>query len=694
MLGPGNDIYERERLFRQIAESTQEVFWIRNNDRMLYCNPAYEKVFGRQVAQIYDNPSDFLEAVHPDDLNKVITAFQTFKSEQELFDEVFRVVHPDGEVRWIHARADFIESEDGDIERSTGTATDITSTVQFEQRLRARERDLEEAQRIAHLGNWVSDFEQDVIHWSDEVFRIFGYPPQCWQPTERAFMEAVHPDDRASVREAIDASIRNPDVPYDVEHRIVRPSGQVRHVSQKGAIRVNQQGHPISMIGTVLDITERKLAELEAERLAFFDDLTGLPNRQLFRNRLNRAFAYCRRHGQCGALLLLDVERFKLVNDQYGTAFGDRVLKHLAKMFDDHTGDGDTVGRLGDDEFVILLENAGPDIERATGRVDEYAHQIAATVQDPLEVEGRQVRLTLNIGIALFCGHESSGDSVMGEADIALLRAKSEPTSTISFFQEAFHNQLRHRMSLEKQLRTAIEKEEFFLLYQPQVDDLGKVVGAEALVRWQHPQRGLLTPGQFIDMAEETGLIVPLGQWVFHLACLTLAKWSANPARSGLTISVNVSPKQFKDPNLLSQLDAAIKITGANPNRLEIEITESILIEDLEFVLGVMNAIRQRGIGLAVDDFGIGYSSLSYLKHLPLTHLKIDQSFVRAIDTSRKDLAITETIIALGDRLSLMVTAEGVETLRQMEQLKAIGCYRFQGYLHGYPVQEEDFNSG
>jgi diguanylate cyclase (GGDEF)-like protein len=440
------------------------------------------------------------------------------------------------------------------------------------------------------------------------------------------------------------------------------------------------------------DIAEREKAEAKVNELAFFDPLTGLPNRRLLLDRLKQTMTTSLRTGTHAALLLIDLDRFKTLNDTLGHDMGDMLLKHVAQRLTACIRAGDTVARLGGDEFVLVLTNLSVSEREAANQTEVAGEKILAVLRQPYMLKEVSYRSTPSIGATLFNGLQTDVDGLLRQADLAMYRSKDAGRDAMRFFDPEMEEAVLKRASLESDLREAIQEQQFLLHYQAQVAD-GRLTGAEVLVRWQHPRRDLMSPADFIPLAEETGLIMPLGLWVLEAACARLAAWATEPAMAHLTIAVNVSAQQFRQGDFVEKVLAVINATGVNPQRLKLELTESVLVQDVESIIGKMYMLRSKGVGFALDDFGTGYSSLTYLRRLPLDQLKIDQSFVRDLLVNPNDAAIARTIIALAQSLGLGVIAEGVETEKQCEFLAASGCHAYQGYLFGRPLPVESFET-
>jgi diguanylate cyclase (GGDEF)-like protein/PAS domain S-box-containing protein len=446
-------------------------------------------------------------------------------------------------------------------------------------------------------------------------------------------------------------------------------------------------------VGTHQDITDRKVAEERIAELAFFDPLTNLPNRTLLKDRIKQAMTTGKRQNTFGALLLLDLDQFKTLNDTLGHEKGDQLLRQVGTRLLISVREGDTIARLGGDEFVVLLPNINENAEVAAKQTEFVGNKILAVLTDPYQLDDTEYLGTSSIGATIFRGDETSIDDVLKQADLAMYKSKSSGRNALYFFDQAMQTVVMERVSLEAALRNALHEKQFLLHYQAQVIDGGHVTGAEVLVRWQHPQRGMVSPAEFIPLAEETGLILPLGLWVLETACAQLYLWSTQADMVHLTLAVNVSAHQFRLPNFVDQVLRILQKSGANPHRLKLELTESLLVDNVQDIIEKMTLLKAHGVRFSLDDFGTGYSSLSYLKRLPLYQLKIDQSFVRDILVDANDAAIATTIIALAKSLGLEVIAEGVETESQRDFLSSSGCQAYQGYFFSRPLPLDGFNA-
>jgi len=444
-------------------------------------------------------------------------------------------------------------------------------------------------------------------------------------------------------------------------------------------------------IGIYSNASDPREAERKIVELAYYDPLTNLPNRRLLLDRLNQARIVATRNQVFGAILLVDIDRFKLINDTRGHDVGDQVLMAVAQSLRNNLREMDTAARLGGDEFIVLIPDLGSDAENAMNALKMIADKLHTSISEPVNLNGITQSTPSSIGITLF-SHKTQGiNELLKEADLALYQAKAAGRNAIRFFDDEMHTQFVEKTNLEASLRRALDKDELSLAYQPQVDQLGKIIGAEALLRWESNGSDAISPDVFIPIAEEGGLIVPIGEWALKSACSQLVSWANSASTSDLVLSVNISAKQFRRPNFVEMVESTLKDSGANPNLLKLELTESLLLQDVDVVIATMSTLRKIGVKFSIDDFGTGYSSLSYIKRLPLDEIKIDKSFVLDISWDEGDRAIIRSILSLANTLKLRVIAEGVETIEQRNYLFAEGCRFYQGYLYGRPLSDENF---
>jgi len=544
--------------------------------------------------------------------------------------------------------------------------------VRAAEALRASEERLRYGLRAANAGAWDWDPATNSNVWSDEAWRLYGLEPHSCEPTFAVWQDTIHPDDRRQVIRSVSEAVATGSE-FSVEWR-TREAGDAQRwlMSRGGPMR-----HPDLVTerytGVVIDITDRKRSEQKIGYLALHDTLTGLPNRAAFNERLGAAIAKADETGTSVALLCLDLNRFKEVNDVFGHLAGDELLRQVSQRFKT-VSQGAQIARVGGDEFICIVTGKSlPD------RAWKLAERLRGAVAAPFDIDGRQIHISIGIGAALYPDH-GDVEAVLANADAALYRAKAPGGGNICFFDSGLDTRLRERRALLQDLENAVERNELLLHYQPQAAADGEIFGFEALLRWRHPQRGLVAPGEFVPVAEESGTIVPIGDWVLREACREAASWPLPK-----TVGVNLSPKQFLKEGLPQLVHAVLLETGLAPHRLELEITESVLIDDFSRVSAMLRQLKALGVRVAMDDFGTGYSSLSYLHSFPFDKIKIDASFVSSLHANPGTKPVIKAIIGLGHGLGVPVLAEGVETEEQLEFLKSVGCFEAQGFLIGRP---------
>ena len=474
-----------------------------------------------------------------------------------------------------------------------------------------------------------------------------------------------------------------------VEAEEVNRSADGSHVRTFLSVKLplrRDDGTIYALCGISTDITAHKQAEEAIHQLAYFDPLTKLPNRRLLLEHMQAALASSERRNDCGALLFVDVDNFKDLNDTLGHHVGDILLQQMAQRLGGCTRSQDTVARQGGDEFVVMLQSLGTHMDESALQARQVAEKIVQRLSEPYQLEGKEFKSSVSLGVAMFSGKVMGQDDLLKQADLAMYRAKADGRNRVSFFDPQMQAQVKERTALEADLRVGIAQSQFVLHYQPQFRFDGIQIGVEALVRWNHPQRGLVAPSVFIPVAESSGLILPLGQWILLQACQQAVTWSVDPAKAQWVVSINVSARQFRQPGFVQQVREALESAGAQAHHIELELTESQLVDDVGGVVEKMTALKELGVRISLDDFGTGYSSLSMLKNLPLDQLKIDQSFVRDLRVDAQDRSIVRAILTLGESLGLRVIAEGVETEVQRGILLELGCSYFQGYLLGRPA--------
>jgi diguanylate cyclase (GGDEF)-like protein len=560
-------------------------------------------------------------------------------------------------------------------------ALDQTESHAKGRALRRSDASLSRAQRLAGLGSWVYDPRTDELFASDEMRRLFDLSEPT--PDARAFMRQLHPDDRVAVRETLLAAVNQRKGGFGLDYRIVSHDGTYRWARQQLDVACNSRGVVVEVSGTVLDITDRKHLEEHLRELAHFDVLTGLANRLSLSEELARMLGVNTAAGDlASAVLFVDVDRFKTVNDTLGHAAGDVLLKAIGRRIGDCLRASDYLARAGGDEFVILISPL-PSPEDAA----RLARRITVACSAPFFVEQRELFCSVSIGISMAPSDATSADELLRNADTAMYVAKAAGRNGHRFYAAAMHADSSEHLELENDLRRAIERDQLVLHYQPIIAADGSITALEALVRWQHPARGLIGPDVFIPIAEESGFIVALGLWVLRTACRDLR--AMREIAPHMRVTVNLSARQFADSALFESFTQVIDNAGLAFSALTFEITESVVMNDIEHAVRTLEAFKARGAHVAIDDFGTGYSSLAALKDLPIDTLKIDKTFIADMPGDRGDVAIVTAVVGIGRALGLYVVAEGVETAEQLAYLRSIGCDAMQGYLFSRPVPRD-----
>ncbi len=595
-----------------------------------------------------------------------------------------RVPNPNGDQRIHYVRFVAERGSDGRIIGALAFGRDITERKQAEADLRIAAIALESLEAIV-----ITDADQIVLKVNQAFTRITGYAADEVVGQSAGHLLKSGLQSNRFYQAMWDALSCDRCWQGEILNR--RKSGEV-YPQWLSIIAASIEGMQLThYVATFSDISEKKQAEEIIHNLAFYDPLTDLPNRRLMRDRLQQALVGSARNRNHGAILFIDLDNFKELNDTKGHHVGDLLLIEIATRMQASVRGGDTVARLGGDEFLVILDELSVVAEEAAVQAETIAEKIRAAISQPFDLQGHEYHSSSSIGISLFLNHEFTVDELLKRSDTAMYQAKQSGRNAIRFFDPATHAAMEIRIALETDLRRALPENQLKLYYQLQVNDVGSILGAEVLLRWQHPEQGLVSPAQFIPLAEETGLIVPIGLWVLETACRQLKAWELDPDFSHLQLAVNVSACQFRQPDFVDQVCTLLAKTAIDPDMLKLELTESVVLDDIQETILKMQALKKVGVHFSMDDFGTGYSSLAYLTQLPLDQLKIDQSFVRNIAVKPSDAVIVQTIIGMAINLGIDVIAEGVETEEQRDFLECNGCFTYQGYLFGKPVPVEDF---
>ena len=650
-----------------------ELEWSDEIYRMFCVDPANSKAS-------YDL---FMSFVHPEDRERVDKAYKKSLEIKKPYNIIHRIVTDEG-VKIVHEQCD-TTFEEGKPVRSLGLVQDITE----------RANDLDELRLAAtmfksYTGILITETDGTILRVNPAFEEMTGYSSNELVGQNPRILQSGKQD--REFYKNMWGTVAN-DGSWQGELCNKRKDGS-EYIEWLTLTAVNNDaGQVTHYVGTSQDITERKKAESQIEYLAYHDDLTDLANRRLLHDRLHQYIAACKRHNEYGAVLLLDLDRFKDLNDSLGHSVGDGILCQVASRLQKIVREEDTVARLGGDEFVVVLSSLGQDLVTIARKVQAIAEKIRLSLLQPYEQKNGQCYSTVSIGITLFPERTDDIEDIIKHADTALYRAKEQGRNTVCFYQSSMQAEVDARLAIGDGLRNAIKNNELVLHYQPQVDDKGELLGAEALVRWQHPEQGMVPPGKFILVAEENGLILDIGLWVLKEAARQVAEWHAAGIciQGTLRLSVNVSPRQFNQQDFTAQVLAVFEQAGVSPDCFELEVTESMLMDELDDIVKKIDELRKHGVRISIDDFGTGYSSLAYLKKLPLDQLKIDQSFIRDITSDDNDAMVVETIIAMASHLNLAVIAEGVENQQQLDFLIEKGCKAFQGYYFSRPLTNDDF---
>ncbi|MFQ5943597.1 MAG: EAL domain-containing protein [Anaerolineales bacterium] len=613
---------------------------------------------------------------------------RALRGERVTSEDTHFQVPQTGREGWMSATFSPHTSPEGETIGVVGIVRDISARKLAEEDLRVSEERYALAANAANDGLWDMDLTTQKMYYSPRWKSMLGHSDDEVSDSTEEWFGKVHPEDLADLNAAIGKHIQDETPHFESEHRMVHKDGSYRWMLTRGLAMRNDEGKAYRMAGSQTDITERKRAEEQLLYDAFHDGLTGLPNRALFTDRLDRALERAKRRDDfIVAVLFLDLDRFKVVNDSLGHMTGDQLLIGVARRIEGAMRHVDTVARLGGDEFVILLEDI-EDVEHAK----RSAERIQVMLREPFNLDESEVFMSASIGIAVSSTGYNGAEDIIRDADIAMYRAKSMGKARYELFDEAMHGRAVELLKLETDLRKAVDREEFRLHYQPIVSlESGEAVGFEALIRWMHPARGLMYPGAFLPLAEETGLTVLLGNWILREACNQLKAWQTGPARGrDLWVSVNLSSRQLLDPDLTKVVAQTLAEAQIVPSSLQLEVTEGVIMDEPEAATAVLVDLRELGVRLPIDDFGTGYSSLAYLHRFPISSLKIDKSFVKNVYSGGEDEVIVRTIVNLAHNLDMDVIAEGVETEEQLESLKELGCEFGQGFLFSEPVPAEE----
>jgi diguanylate cyclase (GGDEF)-like protein/PAS domain S-box-containing protein len=671
------------RIHHEALAAISQGVLITDADRCItYANPAFQRITGYNEAEIIGKTPAFLHNKGGD--SESLSALQTAISAGNQFQGNLLNYKKDGTPFWSDLSISKVVDHEGKPTHYVGVTRDITETRLMHQELRIAATAFESLHGIM-----VTDAKGVILRVNNAFTEMTGYSSE----------EAI-----GKSPSLLNSGRHEPEFFTEMWRQLSETGtwyGEVWDRRKNGEIFPKWQTitavrgadeSTTHYVAAFTDISENKAAEAEISNLAFFDPLTQLPNRRLLLDRLQHALATSTRHQRNAALMFIDLDNFKTLNDTLGHDKGDLLLQQVAQRLSGCVREGDTVARIGGDEFVLILEGLSSNLPEAANQGELIGEKILDSLNQPYDLITQDYHTTPSIGVTLFCGHDIGVDELLKQADLAMYQSKAAGRNTLHFFEPAMQASVSARSTMEADLRKALRENQFRLAYQPQVfEKRGQVTGVEALLRWNHPTRGAVGPNEFIPVAEETGLILPLGLWVLETACARLASWANDPLTAHLTMAVNVSARQFNHSDFIEQVTGTLARTKANPQQLKLELTESLFLTNVEDTISKMITLKALGITFSLDDFGTGYSSLTYLKRLPLDQLKIDQSFIRDVLTDPNDAAITRAIVALGQNLGLKIIAEGVETDGQQQFLADHGCHAYQGYLYSRPLEIEAF---
>ena len=678
---------EAEEKYRTLVERIPAIIYVQEpNDpnRTTYVSPQYEAILGYPLEQDLGDPDHWVRIMHPEDRERVLAEDRRTDETGEPFKVEYRLFARDGRVVWIRDEATLVRDEEGRPLYWLGIQLDVTDQKRAKDALRESEERFKSSFRDAATGMALVATNGRWLQVNRALCRIVGYSEE--ELLEKTFQEITHPDDLEAGLNQMRRTLAGEIETYQLEKRYLHKEGSVVWGLLSVSLVHDEGGEPLYFVAQIQDITERKMLEEQLEHRAFHDHLTDLPNRYLFVDRLGQALRRTRRRkGRRVAVLFVDLDRFKVINDSLGHEAGDILLVLVSERLRRCLRPEDTLARFGGDEFVALLQ----DIEDPSEAV-KVAGRITEELKRPFVVEGRELFVGASLGVAVGDADTPSPEGLLRDADTAMYRAKHEG-SDCRMFDPAMYEWALKRLELEHDLRRAVEGEELVVHYQPIVDlQSGEAWGVEALVRWEHPERGLLSPMEFVPMAEESGLVVPLGERVLEEACRRATLWQEMHLHPRpLVVSVNLSARQLRRPDLARTVEKVLRETGLDARSMSLDITETVYVETLEENTATLDELRRMGVRVSIDDFGMGYSSLSYLKRLPADALKIDKSFVAGLGEDIEDTAIVRMVIDLAHTFGMEVVAEGVESWAQAELLREMGCDMAQGFCFCEPVPTE-----
>ncbi|MCW8825716.1 MAG: EAL domain-containing protein [Gammaproteobacteria bacterium] len=650
-----------------------------------YVSTNVSSILGHQADDLISGELHFSTLIHPDDIDNVTTTVERFLEGEEAFFEIeYRLIDSRGNYHWLFHHAMRARKRSDEVGTFIGYVLDITERKEAEEQLSLAATAMESSVAIS-----ITAPNGNILRVNEAFSEITGYAPEEIIGKNHNVLNSGKHDKEffKSFWKALTSEGY-----WEGEIWNKKKSGELFPEWISVAAVKDSAGVITHYVATFQDISERKLAEKRIEQLAYFDPLTNLPNRRLYFDRLSQELVHARRLNNFGAVMFVDLDRFKQINDSQGHAVGDSILMETARRLTRVLREGDTASRLGGDEFVALIPNLGSELETAFQNAGRVAEKLFFELTKPYELPNRELIVTASIGIILFPDEQLTAEDVMKQADMAMYQAKESGRNSYHFYRPSMQQEIEDRYELEQQLNRAVKERQFVLHYQPKVDRGGCIVGAEALLRWNHPERGLVFPNDFVPVAENSRLIIPMSEQIIQIAADDIVQWQEqNLIDERFVLSINISAIHFSQDDFEESVVGNLLLKGADLTRIELELTEGVVIKDYDKTIEKMSALSELGIRFSIDDFGTGYSSLQYLHRLPINTLKIDRAFVKDVVEDSGSQVITKTIISMGRNLGLELIAEGVEESAQRQFLETHGCYQYQGYLFSRPLSEPDF---